>query len=157
MRIPALTPTLAVLIVATAAAQDPSREVVVAVLSGGYAVPAVETHASGTAELTLVGSQLHYQIHVDSTRDATGAYLHIGRAGQREAAVADLLKVAKPGPVAGLLASGTLRSADLHQTTMQRLIDALRKNDAYITVHTLSHPDGEMRGELRMQPTVATR
>ena len=62
---------------------EPSRsaspEMFVAVLSGAYEVPAVETHATGTAELTLVGSRLDYKLHVDSIRDVTGAYLHIGR------------------------------------------------------------------------------
>jgi hypothetical protein len=107
--------------------------------------------------VTLVGSRLHYQIHVDSLSDVTGAYVHIGRPGEEAPAVADLFEGVKAGPVSGILARGTLQAADLHQTTMQHLIRALRKNDAYVTVHTLAHPEAELRGQLRIQPVVATR
>lgn len=132
-------------------------EIFVAVLSGAYEVPAVETQATGTAEVTLVGSRLHYQIHVDALGDITGAYVHIGRAGEDDPAVADLFEGVKAGRVSGVLASGTLRATDLHGTTMWKLIHALRKDEAYITVHTLTHPGGALRGQLRIQPMVASR
>jgi hypothetical protein len=154
--------------VAPAAAQVPTQpaprtrkaespKVFVAVLSGAYEVPAVQTRASGTAELELVGSRLRYRIQVDSIDDVTGAYIHIGRAGTEWPAVADLFEGLKAGPVSGLLTSGTLRAAHLHATTMGRLLRALRENDVYVTVHTRAHPGGELRGQLRGQPIVATR
>src|SRR2546430_2767193 len=76
-----------------------SPETFVAVLTGAYAVPEVDTRATGTAELRLIGSRLHYQLHVDSLRDVTGAYVHIGRAGETAPAVADLFDGVKAGPV----------------------------------------------------------
>jgi hypothetical protein len=127
MRTAMLTTTLAALVlVAPAVAQKPapSREVFVAVLSGAYAVPAVESPATGTVELTLVGSRLHYRIHVDSLGSPTGAFIHIGRAGAEHAAVADLFEGVRAGQVSGLLASGTLRPPDVHGTTMGKLIRA---------------------------------
>jgi CHRD domain len=133
------------------------RETFVAVLSGGYEVPPLETAATGTAELTLVGSRLRYDIHVDSLSNVTGAYIHIGRPGEDQPVVADLVEGLKPGPASGLLASGSLRAADLHMTTMAKLLRALRHDDAYITVHTTAHPGGELRGQLRIQPVVASR
>jgi hypothetical protein len=141
----------------TESRRSAARGIFVAVLSGGYEVPAVETTASGAAELTLVGSRLRYRLHVESLNDVTGAYLHIGRAGEVQPAVADLFAGVKAGPVSGLLSSGTLRPADLHGTTMRKLIQALRNDDAYLTVHTVNHPSGELRGQLRIQPLVATR
>lgn len=134
-----------------------SRETFVAVMSGAYAVPAVETHATGTAELTLTGSRLQYRVSVDSIRDITGAYLHIGRAGEEAPAVADLFDGVKAGPVSGVLASGTLGARDLHETTLPRLIRALKNDQVYVTVHTLGHPGSELRGQLRIQPVVANR
>jgi hypothetical protein len=127
------------------------------VLSGGYEVPPVETRATGAAELTATGSRLHYRVDVDSIRDVTGVYLHIGRAGEEAPAVADLVEGVKPGPVSGVVARGTLRLADLRETTMRQLLQALRKNEVYVTVHTLAHPGGELRGQLRIQPVVASR
>src|SRR5207249_2783274 len=101
MRTVLLTATLAGLDrVAPAAAQTPRQptarepvphqpgprrsgwhEVFVAVMGGDYERPALETHASGTAELTWTGTELRYQVHVHSSHDGTGAYVHIGRAG----------------------------------------------------------------------------
>jgi hypothetical protein len=134
-----------------------SRETFVAVLSGAYEVPAVETPATGTAELTLVGSRLRYRVNVASLNDVTGVYIHIGRAGEERPAVADLLEGPEVVPVSGLAASGTLRTRDLHGTTMRKLLRALRADDAYVTVHTREHSGGELRGQLRIQPLVASR
>lgn len=129
----------------------------VAVLEGAYAVPPADTRASGTAELTWTGKQLRYQLRVDGISDVTGAFVHIGRAGQEAPAVADLFDGYKAGPVSGVLAQGTLSATHIHGTTKARLLRALREDNAYVTVHTPTHPDGEMRGQLRMQPTVAHR
>ena len=134
-----------------------SGQVFVAVLEGAYEVPPVETHATGTAELTWTGTELRYQVHVDSIRDVAGAYLHIGRAGSDAPAVADLFDGIKAGPVSGLLARGTLTKAQLHETTMARLLRALRDDDAYVTVHTLALRGGQLRGQLRVQPIMASR
>lgn len=129
----------------------------VAVLEGAYAVPPAETRAGGTAELTWTGKQLRYELRVDGISDVTGAFVHIGRAGQEAPAVADLFDGYKAGSVSGVLAQGTLTATHIHGTTMARLLRALREDNAYVTVHTPTHPDGEIRGQLRMQPTVAHR
>lgn len=159
MRTAPLTALLAGLAIgAPAAARTLSKPTTfVAVLTGAYAVPEVETRATGTAELTLVGSRLHYQLHVESLRDVTGAYIHIGRAGEPAPAVADLFDGVKAGPVSGVLAHGTLETSALHGTTLRQLVRALQQDDAYITVHTRAHPGGEIRGQLRIQPVVASR
>lgn len=134
-----------------------SPGVFVAVLEGGYNQPPVETPANGTVELTWTGKQLRYDVHVDSISDVTGAFIHIGRQGQETPAVADLFDGVKAGPVSGLLAQGTLGKAELHGTSMARLVEALRSNDAYVTVNSLAVPGGEIRGQLRKQPAVARR
>jgi hypothetical protein len=134
-----------------------SAEVFVAVLEGAYAVPPVDTHATGTAELRWTGTELQYRVDVDSISDVTGAFIHIGHVGATAPAVADLFDGRKAGPVSGLLASGTLRRSALHGTTLHRLVRALRDHDAYVTVHMLAHPGGELRGRLRIQPVVASR
>jgi hypothetical protein len=140
-----------------AALRSESPKIFIAVLSGAYEVPPVDTHATGTVELTWTGTELRYQVHVDSIRDVAGAYLHIGRAGSDAPAVADLFDGVKAGPVSGLLARGTLTKAQLHETTMARLMRALRNDGVYVTVHTLALRGGELRGQLRVQPAMATR
>lgn len=134
-------------------------QVFVAVLGGAYAVPAVDTRGTGTVELTLAGPRLHYQLHVDSLRDVTGAYIHIGHAGETTPAIADLFDGLRAGPVSGLLARGTLERTALHGTTLHQLVRALEHDDAYVTVNTRGHQggEGEIRGQLRIQPMVASR
>jgi CHRD domain len=134
-----------------------SGGVYVAVLEGGYAVPPAETQANGTAELTWTGKELRYHVRVDDIKDVTGAFIHIGRAGEEAPAVADLFDGYREGPLSGTLAEGTLTRTRVHGTTMARLLRALRQDDAYVTVHTRTHPDCEIRGQLRAQPTVAHR
>ena len=135
----------------------PGHETFVAVLSGGYEVPAVETHATVTAELTWTGNELRYQVRVDSISDVAGAYLHIGRASAVAPAVADLFDGVKAGAVSGLLARGTLTASQLHGKSMARLLRALRNDDVYVTVHTLALRGGELRGQVRAQPIMANR
>jgi CHRD domain len=134
-----------------------SARVFVAVLEGSYDVPPIATPATGTVELTLAGNALRYQVHVDSIRDVSGVYLHIGHPGDVAPAVADLFDGVKAGPVSGLLSRGTLTRAQLHETTMARLVRALKNDDVYVTVHALALHGGELRGQLRAQPIVARR
>jgi CHRD domain len=143
--------------VATKATESAPARSFVAVLNGAYEVPPVNTPARGTVDLTFNGSQLHYQVHARSISDITGAYIHIGHAGDDQPAVADLLEGLRPGPASGLVASGTLRMADVHGTSMRNLLQALRNDDAYVTVHTREHPGGEIRGQLRVQPVLASK
>lgn len=140
-----------------AAVSGKGHQTFVAVMNGGYEVPAVATSATGTAELDLQGSKLHYAVHLNEISDVTGAYLHIGRAGEERPVVADLFEGVKAGPVSGLLASGTLEPRDLHhEITWTELVRALDKNDVYVSVHTMKHPAGEIRGDLRAQPMVSS-
>lgn len=50
-----------------------------------------------------------------------------------------------------------MRATDVHGTTMSKLGRALRNDAAHVIVHTMTHTGGELRGQLRIQPTVATR
>lgn len=141
----------------TAMKPTASRAIVLATLRGSDEVPPVATLATGTAELTIVGPEVRYQVHVDRIRDVTGAFIHIGGPGEKHPVVASLYEGLKPGPTSGLLARGTLRPRDLHGVGMTRFIRALRTNDTYLTVPTKAHPGGEIRGEIRTQPGATGR
>lgn len=154
----ALAASLFAAVPAAAGVAPTGRATFVAVMNGGYEVPAVATPATGTAELKLEGSRLRYTLQVRDIRDVTGAYLHIGRAGEDRPVVAALFEGLRSGSASGLLASGTLGARDLHhEVTWAQLVQALRNDEVYVTVHTVKDPAGEIRGELRVQPAVSSR
>lgn len=161
MPITGLVVAAACLAVARPAAAQGGRatpqEVFVAVLAGAYERPPLTTAATGTVEVTWTGTELRYQVHVDSIRDVTDAHIYIGRADGMTPPVADLFEGVRAGPVSGLLSRGTLRTDDVHGTTIAQLVQALRENAAYVTVHALSLQGGELRGQLRSQPAMTSR
>jgi len=132
-----------------AAASSKKSADFVAVLEGGYEVPAVASIASGSAEFTVRGADLHYVVHVAGLSDITAAHLHLGAADKTGAPVATLY--AGPARGSGLIAEGTLHPKDLHGTTMSALLSAMRKGDVYVNVHTTAHPEGAIRGQVKLQ------
>jgi len=121
----------------------------VAVLEGGYEVPAVASAASGSAEFQVEGADLHYVVHVTGLTDITAAHLHLGAAGKTGAPVVTLYS--GPARGSGEIAEGTVRASDVHGTTMSALLAAMRKGDVYVNVHTTAHPEGAIRGQVRLQ------
>lgn len=143
---------------ATAQVARPTpQELFVAVLEGAYDIPPFRTPGTGTVEVTWTGAALRFQVHLDSIRGVTGASLHIGPVGDLTPAVAELFDGVRAGPVSGLLSSGTLTARDLHGTSIDELLQALRDNGAYVTVHALSLGGGALRGQLYREPVVTSR
>jgi hypothetical protein len=139
-----------------------------ATLTGGDEVPARTTQASGTATFTLnkAGTEIKYRIIVHGIENVTAAHIHTGAAGVNGPPVAFLFGPTAPGggKKNGLLASGTLRAADLIGTlagkTIADLVVEMGAGNTYVNVHTDDgvgeanrgagdFPDGEIRGQLR--------
>lgn len=117
-----------------------------ATLSGTKEVPQVNTIGSGTARFTVKNdSTITFDVSLQGVPQVTGAHIHLGAPGAAGAAVATLMKGSAPG---GRI-SGTITPKDLHGATMLQLIDAMKSGGAYVNVHTTTHPDGEVRGEIQ--------
>lgn len=116
-----------------------------ATLTGTHEVPQVNTIGTGMAKFTVKNdSTIVFDITLKGVPGVTGAHIHLGADGAAGEAVATLITGADPrGKV-----SGMIRPADLHGTTMSQLITALKSGGAYVNVHTKTHPDGEVRGEI---------
>ena len=152
---------VAVLGVATvvAAAPDQPRNFV-APLNGGNEVPAVDTQARGVAifHLSDDGSQLEYRLNATNIEDILQAHIHArGVAGVNAPVVAFLYPDAPPaslipGRHTGTLATGVITASDLIGPlaggTMTDLLDAIMDGEAYVNVHTVANPTGEIRGQL---------
>jgi len=124
-------------------------------LSGSSEVPAVPTSGTGFAALSSNAGQtaIDYTLLTYGLVDVAQAHIHIGAPDVNGPVAVFLFGPADP-PVTsdGILAQGTFTEADLIATagvfdgTMATLIDHLRSGTAYVNVHTVVNPTGEVRG-----------
>ncbi|HEX6301131.1 MAG TPA: CHRD domain-containing protein [Acidimicrobiia bacterium] len=126
-------------------------------LAGANEVPPVSSEGTGLATFSLNDSQtaLDYNLITYGLEDTTVAHIHIGAAGENGGVVVFLFGPEASGVTRdGILAQGTISEADLNPMpnvfdgTMVTLIDHLRAGTAYVNVHTLANPDGEIRGQV---------
>jgi glucose/arabinose dehydrogenase len=126
-------------------------------LVGAEEVPAVETHARGEAlfRVTRDGSALAFELVVARIDDVVASHVHCAPAGTN-GPVGVTLFSGGPVSTSGPLAGGTIEAADSGNacgwTTLDDVIDAMRAGGAYVNVHTLAHPPGEIRGQLSAVP-----
>ena len=128
-------------------------------LSGDQEVPPAETKATGQTifKLSKDGTELEYKLIVANIENVRMAHIHLGPAGANGPVVAWLYPDAPPaqlipGRTNGILAEGTITSADLVGTlagaSLQDLIDLMTAGQTYVNVHTDQYPGGEIRGQI---------
>jgi hypothetical protein len=127
-------------------------------LTGSQEVPPVQTKATGQAtfKLSQDGKSLHYKVSVANLTDITMAHIHLGMPGQNGPATVWLYPShpypeLKLGKFSGVLAEGTITAQNLRGPLsgkpLPALIKDLESGRAYVNVHTVAHPEGEIRGE----------
>ena len=152
---------LALTATATAAANDNQRNFR-AHLSGAGEVPPVDTNAQGQAivRLSKDGSSLSFKLIATNIDGVTQAHIHCGAADVNGPVVAFLFGFNAAGVSPnGILSEGTITAADVIPrpdspecpggvADFDDLVAKIRSGDAYVNVHTLAHPGGEIRGQL---------
>jgi hypothetical protein len=132
----------------------------VAPLSGDEEVPPVETRATGVAtfKLSRDGSEMSFRLIVANIENVTQAHIHLGPPGVNGPVVVWLYPEGPPpapipGRFQGVLSTGTFTEADLvgplEGESFADLLDEMRAGNTYVNVHTLQHPPGEIRGQIR--------
>lgn len=141
---------------ATASDDPSSPRHFIAQLSGGQEVPPVATDATGTAAFRLSddGTKLRFFLSTEGLDRITQAHIHLAPAGQNGLIVAFLFPLSASGVNGeGFIVAGTLTSQDLVGPLVGQpfdsLIAAMRSGNAYVNVHTIAHPGGEIRGQIR--------
>jgi hypothetical protein len=131
-------------------------------LKGREEVPPVDTHATGLAKFKLRGdgTELEYKLVASNIQGVTQAHIHCGAPGVNGPVVIFLFGFDPVGVDSnGILAQGTLTEAGLLPqpdsvvcpggiADFEDLIDRIRSGGAYVNVHTLVNPGGEIRGHL---------
>lgn len=135
----------------------------IAPLSGGDEVPPADTNARGAAALKLSkdGTELQYMLIVANIRNVTQSHIHCGAAGVNGPVVAFLFGLNPAGVAANsILAEGTITAANVIPrpdsaacpggvADFDDLVPKIQSRDAYVNVHTLVDPGGEIRGKIK--------
>ncbi len=125
-------------------------------LTGKESVPPVATKTKGEAVFTLSkdGRELTYMLKVTDIEDVTAAHIHAGKMGTEGPPVAGLFGgPKKDGMFSGKLAEGIITDKNLvgplAGKTLGDLVTMIKSGDAYVNVHTIKHPGGEVRGQIK--------
>jgi len=125
-------------------------------LSGKEVVPPVETKATGYAvfKLSKDGKEITYILKVKNIENVTVAHIHAGKKGESGGPVAGLfMGPKKEGKFSGELAKGTITDQDLvgklAGKTIGDLVKLIKDGEAYVNVHTVKNPNGEIRGQIK--------
>jgi hypothetical protein len=130
----------------------------VAPMSGDQEVPPVDSNGTGNTvfQLSEDGDSLHYQLIVANTENVTQAHIHLAPAGENGPVVVFLFGFVDGGVTQnGVLAEGTITEADLiprpgigFDGTLESLLAEMHAGNAYVNVHTVAYPPGEIRGQI---------
>jgi hypothetical protein len=145
----------------TAEARGESKNFV-SPLSGGQEVPPVETGGTGNAifHLSPDATELDYKLISSNIEGVTQSHIHCGTPGVNGPVVVFLYGFNAAGvDPNGILAQGTITAGDVIPRAdsgacpggvadLDDVIEKLRTGGAYVNVHTLANPPGEIRGHV---------
>jgi CHRD domain len=152
----------AALLVFTMACSDeetgPDTEQFTATLAGSAERPnPVTTNATGAATFTVGTGTVDFTITTQNITGATAAHIH-GPAGSDAATgvLVTLFSAAAPGinVANGTLSTGTFPSTQFTiktGVTVDSVLTLLRNGQAYVNVHTVTNPAGEIRGQVQVK------
>ncbi|MDQ6723649.1 MAG: CHRD domain-containing protein [Thermoproteota archaeon] len=119
-------------------------------LSGQNEVPIVNTTATGVSEFKMLSKSVGFSVNATGIQGVTGGHIHLGKPGQNGPVVATLIsspvatnKVAVSGKIVASALEGPLKGKKLTD-----LVSAMKKGNAYVNIHTVKHPNGEIRGDI---------
>ncbi len=150
---------LAALLGSAAAGGARTADVFVAHLWGREQVPTVASQALGMAtfEVAADGNSIRYRLEVSRAVNVQMAHIHVAPPGQNGPVVVWLYPSApppqlRPGRFDGELASGVITGASLAgplaRQPLSALLERMRVGEAYVNVHTVAYPGGEIRGQI---------
>jgi len=127
----------------------------IAIISSANEVPITDTGTYGWATFHINddGQSISYVLWINAINNPIAAHIHLGGVGVNGPVVVTLYSSKSAGAVSGVLSSGTVTAADLSGPlkgmTMDKLFAAMKNGNAYTNVHTVKHPGGEARGQIR--------
>ncbi len=122
-------------------------------LSGDEEVPLVDTDAQGEATFQFNEqiTELNFKLNVANIEDVVASHIHCAPDGVNGPVGVTLFS---GGPVSpdGTLAEGTVTSPDegnaCNWGSLADVQSAMNNGLAYVNVHTVAHPPGQIRGQI---------
>jgi hypothetical protein len=156
-----LAVALTSLVVTTATSSYAQNEKYRAKLDGNNEVPPVNSTAEGVINFKTKNDMLTWKMNVTGTNDATGVNIHKGKAGENGEIIVDLMKVSKHSDnPKGMTMRGNVTDSSLTGSmagqTIADLKTAMANGDTYINLKTQDHPDGLLRGQIKLKGDNAT-
>ena len=144
-------------LLASAIAPAPDHLQFRAVLSGDAEVPAVETDTRGTFKIRFAEdySSAEFQVNLRNAERITQAHIHFAAEGENGPVMLFLTGFHDRGwdIPSGPYARATLTNDNIISTdggaTLEEIADTFRAGNAYVNVHSLANPGGEVRGQIR--------
>lgn len=125
-------------------------------MKGSFEVPVVQSAATGVSLFKYAQdtSALIFILGVANIENVVAAHIHWAPAGENGSVVAFLFGgPTKEGMFKGVLNSGKIKAEDLigplQGMTIPDLVREIEMGNAYVNVHTLQNPGGEIRGQIR--------
>jgi CHRD domain-containing protein len=153
---------VSLILVATATTQSYAQnEKYRAKLDGNNEVPPVNATSEGVINFKTKSGMMTWKMNVTGINDATAANIHQGKVGEKGDIIVDLMKVSKHKDTAkGMLMRGNVTDASLTGAmagkTLADLQTAIANGDTYVNLATSDHPDGEIRGQVKLKGSNAT-
>jgi hypothetical protein len=153
---------VSLILVATATTQSYAQnEKYRAKLDGNNEVPPVNTTSEGVINFKTKSGMMTWKMNVTGINDATAANIHQGKVGEKGDIIVDLMQVSKHKDTAkGMLMRGNVTDGSLTGAmagkTLADLQTAIANGDTYVNLATSDHPDGEIRGQVKLKGSNAT-
>lgn len=132
------------------------KNFVAAPLKGAGEIPAVDSDGTGSATFQVSPDRLSmtYKLQVSNLDDVIQSHIHVAAPGSNGPVVLFLFgPVAGGTPSDGRLSEGTATAANLVGPLaghpLSDLLAAMEAGNTYVNVHTVAHPPGEIRDQVR--------
>jgi hypothetical protein len=130
-------------------------------LDGNNEVPPINSTAEGVINFKTNNDMLTWKMNVTGANDPTGLDINKGKAGEKGELIVDLMKVSKHSDSPkGMTMRGNVTDSSLVGSmagqTIADLKTAMANGDTYVNLKNQDHPDGLMRGQIKLKGDNAT-
>jgi hypothetical protein len=127
-------------------------------LDANNEVPPVNSTAEGVATFKVKDDTITTKINITGITDVSGAQLLTGKKTENGDPIVDLLKTGeKTKTPGGVAIEGNFTASDFEGSMKGKTLSDLQSamgtgtNETYVNIQTSDHPDGEIRGQIKVK------